>query len=93
MEFFRSLKGSKPPGLTAHMITQMPGVSSSLMSSPDVWNSFGKHEEDYLADGIVFLKMEKRRDFEVQRRIRCVKMRSVQHDTRCSAIVFDGGRF
>lgn len=93
MEFFKLLKWFKSLGLTTLIITEMPGVSSSLMSSPDVWNSFGKHKEDYLADGIVLLKMEKRGDFEVQRRIRCVKMRSVQHDTKYFAIVFDGGRF
>ncbi|MFQ6128090.1 MAG: RAD55 family ATPase [Thermoplasmata archaeon] len=93
MEFFRLLKWFKALGLTSLIITEMPGVSPPLGSSADLWNAFGKHKEDYLADGIILLKMEKRGDFEVQRRIRCVKMRSVRHDTRYFAIVFEGGKF
>ncbi|MFQ6107601.1 MAG: RAD55 family ATPase [Thermoplasmata archaeon] len=93
MEFFKMLKWFKGLQLTTFIITEMPGVSSPLVSGPDLWNAFGKHKEDYLADGIILLKMEKRGDFEVQRRIRCVKMRSVRHDTRYFAIVFEGGRF
>jgi len=93
LEFFKMLKWFKGLGLTSFLITEIPEVSFSLPSNPTLWESFGKHKEDYLADGIILLKMEKRGDFEVQRRIRCVKMRSVRHDTRHFAIVFENGEF
>ena len=53
--------------------------------------AFGKHREDYLADGILHLSLEQRGDFEVQRRIRVVKMRGSRHDTGYHALVFDRG--
>jgi circadian clock protein KaiC len=93
LEFFKMLKWFKGLGLTSFIITEIPEVSFSLPSNPTLWGSFGKHKEDYLADGIILLKMEKRGDFEVQRRVRCVKMRSVRHDTRHFAIVFENGEF
>lgn len=93
LEFFKMLRWFRGLGLTSFLITEIPEVSFSLSSDPTVWESFGKHKEDYLADGIILLKMEKRGDFEVQRRIRCVKMRSVRHDTRHFAIVFENGEF
>lgn len=93
MEFFKMLRWFKGLGLTSFIITEIPEVSLPLLSSPDLWEVFGKHKEEYLADGIILLKMEKRGDFEVQRRIRCVKMRSARHDTRYFAIVFENGKF
>ncbi len=53
--------------------------------------AFGKHKEDYLADGIVHLRLEKRGDFEVKRVIRVVKMRGTRHDLGYHNLVFDKG--
>lgn len=39
------------------------------------------YDEDYLADGILYLTMEKVGETDVYRRIRCVKMRGVDHGT------------
>ena len=57
----------------------------------DVPPAYGRHREDYLADGIVHLSLEPRGDFEVRRRIRVVKMRGARHDTGYHALVFERG--
>lgn len=82
-ELFRWLRGL---GCTSLVLGEMP--PSRARAQPESW---GRHREDYLADGIIFLTMEKRGDFEVQRRLRVVKMRGVRHDTAWHALVFDNG--
>lgn len=47
----------------------------------------------YLADGIIHLKMHQVNDIDIQRRIRCVKMRGSRHDTSFYALVFERGVF
>jgi KaiC/GvpD/RAD55 family RecA-like ATPase len=42
--------------------------------------AYSKYDEDFLADGIVHVKMELVDDVNIQRRIRCVKMRSCNHN-------------
>lgn len=51
------------------------------------------NEADYLADGLLHLKMHRVSDVDVQRRIRVVKMRAANHKTAAYALVFDGGKF
>jgi len=51
------------------------------------------HEEEFLADGIIYLKMHPVNDLEIQRRIRVVKMRACHHKTGHYALVFEDGRF
>jgi len=43
------------------------------------YTSYGLHDADFLVDGIIHLKMIEVTDTEVQRRIRCVKMRETDH--------------
>ena len=50
-------------------------------------------EESYLADGIVQLGLHPTSDLYVQRRVRCVKMRSTKHETGYYALAFDEGKF
>jgi len=65
-------------------------VSESPLSSSEN----GKHrDEAYLADGIFLLTLYPVNDIEVQRRIRCVKMRSTKHETGYFVLVWDGTRF
>ncbi len=52
---------------------------------------FAKHKEDYLADGIVHLRLARQGDFGMQRQIRIVKMRGTRHATDYHALVFDNG--
>ncbi len=49
--------------------------------------------EDFLADGIIHLKMERVGDVNIQRRIRCVKMRATAHNTDYYTLIYHQGRF
>lgn len=82
-ELFKWLRGL---GCTSIVLGEMPQSRTGV--SPE---AFGRHREDYLSDGIVHLRLDKRGDFEVQRRIRVVKMRGTKHDTGYHALVFDNG--
>ncbi|MBI0582708.1 MAG: AAA family ATPase [Methanomassiliicoccus sp.] len=53
----------------------------------------GYYDEGYLADGIITLKMQVVRDVEIQRRIRCVKMRETNHDPSYFSLIHSGGKF
>jgi KaiC/GvpD/RAD55 family RecA-like ATPase len=63
-EWLRSLE------ITTFIISEMP---------VGPYTSYGLHDTDFLADGIIHLKMVEIGDTEVQRRIRCVKMRETEH--------------
>jgi circadian clock protein KaiC len=52
---------------------------------------FGKHGEEYLCDGIVHTKMERVGDANIQRRIRCVKMRGTNHSPNYFTLIFQNG--
>lgn len=51
------------------------------------------HDEDFLADGIIQLSMEKTDAVNFQRRIRCVKMRSANHSTDHFTLIYEHGQF
>jgi KaiC/GvpD/RAD55 family RecA-like ATPase len=51
----------------------------------------GRWEEDFLADGVIHLRLHMVTETDVQRRIRCVKMRGVKHDTSFLALLWDDG--
>lgn len=51
------------------------------------------HDEDYLADGLLHLTMDRVGDTDVFRRIRCAKMRGVNHDTSYFTLEFKNNRF
>lgn len=53
--------------------------------------TFAKHKEEYLADGIVHLRLARQGEFGMQRQIRIVKMRGTRHETDYHALVFDNG--
>lgn len=55
--------------------------------------SFGRYDEEFLADGILHLKMSPVGDTDVQLRIRCVKMRRSKHEHGDFALVRTGDRF
>jgi KaiC/GvpD/RAD55 family RecA-like ATPase len=52
---------------------------------------YAKRKEDYLADGILHLRLARQGDFGMQRQLRVVKMRGTRHETGYHALVFDGG--
>ena len=84
-ELFKWLRGL---GVTCFVISELPPESEAnggdYRTSPD-------HREDYLADGIIHLKLAKRGDFGTQRQVRVVKLRGRRHSTDYHALVFDHG--
>lgn len=52
-----------------------------------------KNDAEYLADAVIALRMKPLNDFEIQRRIRCIKMRGQNHDTSHFALMFESGKF
>jgi len=52
---------------------------------------FGKNGEEFLCDGIIHTKMERVDDANIQRRIRCVKMRATGHSPNYYTLMFQNG--
>ena len=55
--------------------------------------SYSQHDEDFLSDGIIHLSMAQVGEIDIQRRIRCVKMRSTNHNTGFFTLLFKDGEF
>jgi len=71
-------------GLTAFIISERPLDSSRT----------GRYnDEAYLADGIIHVGLHPTSEIYVQRRIRCVKMRSTKHETNYFALIWEDGQF
>jgi KaiC/GvpD/RAD55 family RecA-like ATPase len=69
---FRLFEWLKGMELTTLIISEMPVGTFSY---------YGGRDEDFLADGIMHLKMVEVGDTDVQRRLRCVKMRETDHSS------------
>lgn len=54
---------------------------------------YARYDEEFLADVIVHMKMEEISDVKIQRRIRCVKMRTSKHNTDWHTLLFSDGKF
>jgi KaiC/GvpD/RAD55 family RecA-like ATPase len=76
-QLFRWLRGL---GATCLLIGERPPESGGATTGAPA---------EYLADGLLYLYPEKRGEFEVQRRLRVVKMRGLRHATSVQALVFD----
>jgi len=82
-ELFHLFEWLRDLGVTTVLITEMDADTKKL----------SEHGEDFLADGIVYLRMAEIGDISVQRQIRCVKMRAVNHNSDYHSLLFDGGQF
>jgi len=82
-ELFKFFESLRVLNVTSFLITEMSQDS----------NAYGRYDEDFLADGIIHLKMEAIGDVKVQRRIRCVKMRSSKHSADWYTLLFGDGKF
>ncbi len=82
-ELFHLFEWLRDLGVTTIIITEMTPDSAK----------FAEHGEDFLADGIIYLRMAEIGDISVQRQIRCVKMRSVNHNSDYHSLLFDHGQF
>lgn len=82
-EFFEWMRNA---GLTCLVVCE-----ESLESSDPRGSKI--HYEDFLADGIIELRMEPINNIDIQRRIRCVKMRGTKHSTDYYSFFYDGSGF
>ncbi|HEX9341743.1 MAG TPA: ATPase domain-containing protein [Thermoplasmata archaeon] len=82
-EMFHFLGSLKELGLTTFLISETPFGSGRLAQ----WG------EDFLADGILNLRQVEVGETEVQLRLRCVKMRWMNHDHDALALNHDGQKF
>ena len=65
-------------------------LPSEMTAKGDVLTPYG---EDYLADGIIHLKMERVGDVNIQRRIRMVKLRATKHTPNFFSLLQQDGFF
>ncbi len=68
---------------TAFMISEMSHGSAE----------FGRHDEDFLVDGIIYLKQQEIHEVDHENRLRVVKMRGVKHSSSYQQLHFKDGRF
>ncbi len=61
------------------------------LSTPQ--DAYGRHGEEFLADGIIAVKMQAVDDANIQRRIRCVKLRSTAHSPNFYTLIYQNGLF
>ncbi len=80
---FHFLGSLKELGLTTFLISETPFGSTRLAQ----WG------EDFLADGILHLRQVEVGETEVQLRLRCIKMRWMNHDHDALALNHDGQKF
>ena len=77
--FFQWLRGT---GLTSLLVSEV--YPSALEAG---------FEEEFLADGVLLLTMERTGEISFQRRIQCVKLRSADHRAEAYTLLFQEGRF
>jgi len=82
-ELFHFFGFLKKLGVTTFLISEMTPGSEA----------FGPYREDFLADGTIFLKLHEVGETDVQPRIRCVKMRHVNHHRGYFVLIHRGNRF
>jgi KaiC/GvpD/RAD55 family RecA-like ATPase len=70
-------------GVTSFLISEEPGLESPAAAL----------EEEFLSDGIVHLRLHPVTETAFQRRVQCVKMRSVNQDSDDRTLLFENGRF
>ena len=82
-ELFHFFEWLKDLGVTTFIISEVGHKT----------DTFGVNGEDFLSDGMVHIKMERVDDVNIQRRIRCVKMRNTNNSPNYYTLLFDEGKF
>lgn len=67
--------------------------TTTFIVSESVPDLASVRDEDFLADGVIHLTMERVGDIDVYRRIRCLKMRGVDHSANVFTLEFRDGKF
>jgi len=83
-EWFRALDA------TALILAEATGDAPALVLDS---GHRDHHDEEFLADGVLQLKLHPVSDLDVQRRLRVAKMRAANHRTGYYTLVFEDGRF
>jgi len=73
---------------TAFLLGELPTDSGPNGTAR---TAYARNKEEYLADGIVHLRLARQGEFGMQRQLRVVKMRGTRHETDYQALVFDNG--
>ncbi len=86
-EMYRLFEWLRDMDVTSIVITERPDwvIGKHVLQ--------GRWDEDFLADGLVQLRLHPVSDLEVQRRLRVVKMRGTKHEPGYLALVIDESRF
>jgi len=82
-EIFQFFGFLRELGITVFLISEVHGEGKS----------YGEYDEDFLADGIIYLKHFAVSETESQLRIKCVKMRHVPHSKDYFTLMYDNGIF
>ena len=82
-EMFVFFEWMRKLGITVLVVTEM---------SPDS-SRYARGDEAFMADGLIHLKLAEVSDVDVQRRIRCVKMRGTRHHPGFFNLLVEGDRF
>jgi KaiC/GvpD/RAD55 family RecA-like ATPase len=82
-ELFHFFGFLKALGATVLLVSEMPIGQSKL----------APYDEDFLADGIIFLKQYEIGETDVQLRIRCIKLRRRKHKHGYFALIHENNRF
>jgi len=69
-------------------------VTALLISEiPEGDKRYGQHDEDFLSDGVIHLRMVETDQNTITRMIRCVKMRNTGHSMNYFTLLFENKRF
>ena len=79
--FFGFLKGLDA---TTFLISEVPSGNDGRI---------GRYYEEFLADGILYLRQFEKGETDVQLRLRCVKMRRTKHERGYYVLIRDGVKF
>jgi KaiC/GvpD/RAD55 family RecA-like ATPase len=82
-EFFNFFEWLRKLNITTFITAEMSEDS----------NMYCRYGESYIADGLIHLLFKRIGDVNVQRRIRCVKMRGTKHHIGYLALMFSDGKF
>src|SRR3989304_5985475 len=88
-ELFELIKWLRSLSCTTFLLGELPANAHGPVEAPRT--SFAKHKEEYLADGIVHLRMAAQGPFGMERQLRVVKMRGTRHNADYHALVFEDG--
>ena len=86
-EVYRLFEWLRDLGVTSFLVTERPDwlIAGHVLQ--------GRWDEDFLADGVVHLRMHFVTDLTAQRRLRVVKMRGTKHETGYLVMDIDDGHF